>query len=111
VSLAAVTEQKTKMATAVILATLAAFLLVAASYVLFPEQAPPQTTSDGMPIPMPTSKPESPTEQIFQAIAWIGLAAGVATAVVAATLLINRKAKTDRNRELPAKAFTLFCRG
>jgi hypothetical protein len=73
------------MASAVLLATLAAFLLVGASYLLFPEptlQEPPIP----MPIPKPTPEPE-PLEEISLAIGWIGLAAGVASATVAAMLL------------------------
>jgi hypothetical protein len=88
-----VTEQKTKLATAVVLATLAAFLLVGASYVLFPEQ-----TLQGPPIPKPMPKPEPLTEQIGWALLWIGSAAGVASAFVAAMLLVSRI-----NRRKPQK--------
>jgi hypothetical protein len=87
------TGQKTKMATAVILAILSAFLLVGVSYILFPEQ-----TSQEPPIPMPIPKPEPLAEQIVWAIGWIGLAAGIANAVVGAMLLISQiRAKNSPN--------------
>jgi hypothetical protein len=79
------TGQKTITATAVILAILSAFLLVGASYILFPDQ-----TSQEPPIPMPIPKPEPLAEQIVWALGWIGLAAGIASAVVAAMLLVSR---------------------
>jgi amino acid transporter len=80
-----VTELKTKMAVAVILAILSAFLLVGISYLLFPDQTPQQS-----PIPMPTSKPEPLLDQILWAIEWIGLAALIAITIVGAVFIINR---------------------
>jgi amino acid transporter len=84
-SLGNLTGQKTMVATAVVLAVVLAFLMVGISYVLFPEPA-----SEGPPIPMPTSKPETIAEQIFGALPWIGLAACTASIVVGLMLLISR---------------------
>ena len=72
-------------AATVVLAVVLAFLLIGVSYVLFPEPA-----SEGPPIPMPTSKPETITDQVFGALPWIGLAACAASIVVGAMLLISK---------------------
>jgi hypothetical protein len=72
-------------AAAVVLAVVLTFLLVGVSYVLFPDPA-----SEGPPIPMPTSKPETITDQVFGALPWLGLAACTASIVVGLMLLISR---------------------
>ena len=73
------------MAAAIGIAIVSAFLLVGASYVLFPDQK-----SEGMPIPMPTSKPESLAEQVFWALPRIGLAVCTASIIVGLMLLISK---------------------
>jgi len=89
------TEQKTKMATAIILAILSAFLLVGVSYILFPEQTSQEPSS-----PMPIPKQEPLAEQIVWAIGWISLAASIASAMVGATLLISQiRARNRRNNK------------
>ena len=80
-------------AAAVVLAVVLTFLLIGVSYVLFPEPA-----SEGPPIPMPTSKPETIADQVFGALPWIGLAACTASIVVGAMLLIS-KLRTRRTHE------------
>jgi amino acid transporter len=77
--------QKTIAAAAVVLAVVLAFLMVGVSYVLFPD-----IPSEEPPIPMPTSKPETLTEQIFSALPWIGLAACTASIAVGTMLLISK---------------------
>jgi hypothetical protein len=79
-------------AAAVVLAVVLTFLLIGVSYVLFPEPA-----SEGPPIPMPTSKPETLADQVFGALPWIGLAACTAGIVVGLMLLISR----IRTRRMP----------
>lgn len=94
VSCSTVIEQKTKMATTVVLAILSAFLLVGISYILFPDQISQQP-----PTPMPTSKPEPLLNQVLWAIQWVGLAAIVAITIVGAILLISRvRNKKTENR-------------
>jgi hypothetical protein len=85
--------QKTIAAAAIVLAVVLAFLMVGVSYVLFPDPS-----SEGPPIPMPTSKPETIADQVFVALPWIGLAACTASIVVGAMLLIS-KLKTRRTPE------------
>ena len=80
-------------AAAVVLAVVLTFLLIGVSYVLFPDPA-----SEGPPIPMPTSKPETITDQVFGALPWIGLAACAASIVVGAMLLVS-KLRTRRTPE------------
>ena len=80
-------------AAAVVLAVVLTFLLIGVSYVLFPEPA-----SEGPPIPMPTSKPETIADQVFGALPWIGLAACTASIVVGAMLLVS-KLRTRRTPE------------
>ena len=80
-------------AAAVVLAVVLTFLLIGVSYVLFPDPA-----SEGPPIPMPTSKPETIADQVFGALPWIGLAACTASIVVGAMLLIS-KLRTRRTHE------------
>ena len=81
------------VAAAVVLAVVLTFLLIGVSYVLFPDPA-----SEGPPIPMPTSKPETIADQVFGALPWIGLAACTASIVVGAMLLIS-KLRTRRTHE------------
>ena len=87
------TGQKMMAAAAVVLAVVLTFLLIGVSYVLFPDPA-----SEGPPIPMPTSKPETIADQVFGALPWIGLAACTASIVVGAMLLVS-KLRTRRTPE------------
>ena len=80
-------------AAAVVLAVVLTFLLIGVSYVLFPDPA-----SEGPPIPMPTSKPETIADRVFGALPWIGLAACTASIVVGAMLLVS-KLRTRRTPE------------
>jgi hypothetical protein len=82
--------QKTKIATAVILAILFASLLVGISYILFPieNQQPP--------IPGPGVEPEYLLGEISWAIFFMSLAALVAT-LVAVTVLILKRDKRNIN--------------
>jgi hypothetical protein len=80
--------QKTIAATAIVIAVVLAFVLVGVSYVLYPDVA-----SEEPPIPMPTSKPETLTEQIFGALPWLGVAACTASIAAGSLILINRVRK------------------
>ena len=80
-----VTGQKTKMAAAVILAILLAFLLVGISYIFFANPTSQQPDSNKV---IPIREPL--IDQLLWAIQWIGLAALTSIAVVGTVLFINR---------------------
>ncbi len=87
--------QKSKMAIAVVLAVVAAFLLLAVSYAFFPDQS-----SVPVPTPAPTYRPEALMSQLFWAAQLVGLAAAIAFAFVVVAMLIIKIRKGKQQRQI-----------